>query len=503
MQDKYDVIVIGAGIGGLTAAAILAKNGKKVLVLEKNPVAGGYAVNFRRGEFEFDASLHMIDGCIEGGNSWEVLSSLGILNDIELVKPQYLYRSIFPDFDYRVPQCNLDKYINDLGGFFPTEKRNLERFFKKAADLSCKIRAFFDYKESSFSGSLFRNLKSFELLFYQNKTLKQMLDDFFRDQRLKAILSQLWPYYGLAPHRLASMCFCYATYDFLKHGGYYIKGGAETLSNALYKIVVQNNGKILLNTSVTKIILKNRQAEGVITNQGEQYLSDFIISGIDAHKTFFELIDPVSIPAKYTNRIQKLEPSISLFQIYLGLNENLSAKGFTDYEVFCNPDYDLDSHYGACMRGNDANNVSFSFSFYSNIDKNYCPKDKFIMGITTLSGYEYWAELSREDYHSAKQRMAEALIRRTEKIIPNLKSYIQTMEIATPLTMERYTGSYKGAVYGWGQTVNQCGMNRLNNVTPVDNLLLASAWTWLGGGIFSVLYAGARAAYKITGKRTQ
>ena len=126
MSEKYDVIIIGAGIGGLAAGAVLSKKGKKVLVLERIHVPGGCAVNFRRGRFEFDASLHLLNGLDKGKPSYRLLEECGVDKKVKFLKPAHLYRSIFPDFDVRVPQCNSEAYINILGNLFSKEKNRIK-----------------------------------------------------------------------------------------------------------------------------------------------------------------------------------------------------------------------------------------------------------------------------------------------------------------------------------------------------------------------------------------
>jgi len=497
MQNKYDVIIIGAGIGGLTAAAILAKNGKKVLVLEKNPVAGGYAVNFRRKEFRFEASLHMLDGYNESGLMHGILKRHGILPRIKLIKPKYLYRSIYPDMDIKVPQCNVPGYIDILCQHFPSEKKGIPKLFKEMRGLHRDVERFM-YSRVPFGFERTYFPFKYPYLFqYSNKAYKFMLDKFLKDDRLKAAISQLWPYYGLPPSALASFYYVYPTFDYLYNGGCYIKGGSQSLTNALLETIKENGGEILYRRKVSKVIVENNIAKGVETGKNEQFFADAFVSNIDARTTFLALIGKENLPKKFSRNILNSKPSISIFQAYLGLNREFKDIGLSEYEIWYNPGYDINKQFEASLGKINVNKIFFALALYSLIDPSLSTPGKSVMCITALSEYDYWASLSREHYLDEKRRVTDGLIRQAEKIIPNLSSYVEHIETATPLTMERYTGNYKGAVYGWSQIVSQSGINRQPKETPIRNLYLASAWTRIGGGIFPVMYAGECAAMKI------
>lgn len=501
MQNKYDVIVIGAGIGGLAAGAILSRKGKKVLVIEKNPVAGGYVVNFRRGNFEFDTSLHLIDGFVKGGYVYEVANECGILDKIELLKPKYLFRSIYPDFDINVPQTNLKEYIDLLGSLFPQEYSNIVHLFKEMTDIFGEAKellyTYFPYNLEL----IMVPLKYHAILKYFTKTYQQMLGRYIKDERLKAIISQLWPYFGLPPSKLSAFYYVFPYYDYLCSGGYYPKGGARSLVDTFLSVIEDNGGEIRLKTEVKKIIVKNRLAQGVLIEKDEFIGGDFIISNIDTRKTFLTLIGIDNLPLRYVNRIKNLQPSISAFQIYLGLKCNLKELGYNDYEIFYNPSYDIDRQFSKGVMGCDIKENVCVLTISSNINS-FSPLDnKSIMEISVLSNYDFWASLKKEEYNDQKQRVAQDLIKQAEKIMPGLSSNIEKIEIATPLTMERYTGNYKGAIYGWSQIISQSGINRLKNSTPISNLYLASAWTRMGGGVSMVTAAGAIAAKRILSKR--
>ena len=190
-----------------------------------------------------------------------------------------------------------------------------------------------------------------------------------------------------------------------------------------------------------------------------------------------------------------MKHSISAFEVHLGLNVDLSKHDSlsSEYELFINPSYDFDEQYLACL-ANNMNHVPLSVTFYSNLEKNLAPNKKSYLSITTLAGYDFWTGSLDKEYLDRKELFADILIKRVQKFIPDLASHIEVKDIATPLTMERYTGNYKGAVFGWEQNVSQAGINRTDNFTPINNVYLVGAWTRPGAGIVGVLQSGERVA---------
>ena len=498
MAEKYDVIIIGAGIGGLTAGAILAKNGKKVLILEKNHGVGGYAVNFKRGDFNFDVALHMLDGCDQDKITYRMFKNCGILEKVQFLKPKFVYRSIFPDFDFRVPQTNIVKFIDILVEYFPEERPGLTKFFKDMEGIFIDVEKFlYSYLPLPLELICFP-FKYPSLLKYCFLTYENMLDKYIRDRKLKAILSQLWLFYGLPSSKLSSYIYAFPTFDYLNNGATYIHGGGQALSNAIFEVFKENGGEIMFNAESTNILVKNRTVKGVTTKDNE-YFADYVISNIDARKTFLELIGEDKLKNSFIGKLKKYKPSLSAFVIYLGLSVSLKEKGIPDYEIFLNPDYDLDKQQEAIIQ-NDMRNVPFMLTISSNLDESTCPKGKSTMSISIESGYDFWKNLNPVDYSAKKDELASILIKRAENVIPGLSSYIERKEIVTPLTMERYTNNYKGAIFGFSQVVNQSGLFRISSDTPIRNLYLASAWTIPGGGMSAVMHAGERVAEKILRK---
>jgi prolycopene isomerase len=205
-----------------------------------------------------------------------------------------------------------------------------------------------------------------------------------------------------------------------------------------------------------------------------------------------------SCPADYLARLDANDVSLSSFQVFLGLGEDLVGKhGVTDSEIFYETGYDADAAYRAMLAA-DIENCGFGLTLYDNLYEGYSPKGKNTVNIISLQGFDHWKRYEdayergeKTEYNKEKARMADVLIGRVEdRFLPGLSDAIEVKEIGTPLTNLRYTRNTRGAIYGFDQTLNNSGPTRLGHKTPVRNLYLAGAWTRPGHGYSAVLWSG-------------
>jgi len=478
---KYDVIVIGSGIGGLTVGSLLSRS-KKVLVLEKNDTFGGYCSTFKRGKFTFEASIHAINNCKKNHFAYNILKRCRVLNNIRFLQPKYLYRAIFPKHDFVVPQENIGSYIRTLMRFFPKESDGIKSVFRHMYEIHLEAERINRRKQLK---------KSPNLITSTNRSLKNMLDEYLISDELKAVISQYWLYCGLPPSKLSPIHFSYIAQDYMRNGSYCVEGGIKNIIDNLVKSIRKNNGKVYADHEVDKILIEKDKAIGVKTKVGKVFYGDYVISNIDAQYTFENLTEDNSRIKTCIKQMRQVSPSVSSCRVYLGLGIDIRKLGIFDYEIFLNPSYDLDKSFNALLE-NKIDTIPFGVCIHSNVDSTLCGKNKTVLSITALSNFDHWSTLDKCAYEKAKINTANALTKRVEKIIPNLSDYIEKLIVATPLTMLRYTGNNKGAAYGWSRNVFFYGSKYMNIQTPIKHLFLTSNWTKIGGGVEGVMRSAER-----------
>lgn len=495
-SDEFDAVIIGSGLGGLSCAAAFARQGFRPLVIEQHNKPGGYATAFKRpGGFLFDVSLHSTSAQLRNG-VYNLIPGLPEITGVEFVQLPYLCRAIFPNHDFRVAQKDVPAYAAQLSAQFPQETDGIRRLIDEMTGVAADVSKF-----SAAQGKVDMSRFSADyplLLRYATHTWSEVLEARIKDPKLQAILSVFWGYYGLPPSKLAAVYYALPTIGYLAQGGYYPKGRSQTISDAIAGFIESHGGKVLLSTSVDRILTKDGAATGVHTADGQEYKGKVVVSNANAWDTFHRLMDPETLPHEFLTRMDGYSVSLSTFLVFLGLKKDLVKEaGLKDAEIFCETGYDPEASYNGALTA-DVGNPGFGLMLYDNVYPGYSPPGKNTMSIVTLQSFDHWKPFEtdywkgrKNAYKAEKERIANVLIRQVERmLLPGLSRAIEVKEIATPLTNVRYTGNYRGAIYGWDQTLDNSGIRRFPHKTPVKNLFLAGAWTQPGGGYAGVIPSG-------------
>jgi prolycopene isomerase len=488
-QWQPDIVVIGAGLGGLATASLLAQRGKRVLVIDRHNVPGGYATNFTRKGFTFDVSLHSFDGVIAGAHSFECIKACGVADRVTFLPHKRLYRFVSREIDLSVSERDLDSYKRQLSLLFPDESANIDRLFAEAQRTYADVAGFLYARLPFWLRLLATPFLFHRILRYENTSVHGFFSKFTRNERLKGVLAAQWTYYGLPPQQLAFPYFSYPFIDYLRHGGYSVKGGSQELSNALRAVIEENGGQVVLSSPVTKIHTDGKRVTGISSKKTGFVRTRRVIANISPFAVR-ELIG-ADFPKATSRRLDKARSSISAFQVYLGLDCSLQKLGVSpsEYIVFKSDNPDLPGQYQAMQAGNVAEEASgWSLNFFSNVDPTLAPPGKSTLGIFTLLGAEGWHGLSKSAYRTKKLALTQALIRKAESVLPGLSNHIEVCEAGSPHTLNKFTANPQGCIYGFEQSIHQSGlMRRFPQRYPIKGLFHVGAWTFPGAGFIGTL----------------
>ena len=466
MKEKYDVVIIGAGVGGLVCGCYLAKAGLKVLIVEKNDKPGGYCTSFERDGYRFDAGPHCFGSLREeGGILFRILKELNLLGRIEFITSDHTDRILTPDKTIFIRK-NKEDTKKELLSHFPEEKENINDFFK-----------FILHKDFFYILSKTKKI-----------TFKKLLDNFFKDDKLKSALSVLTINLNLPPSRASALVMVVLLREFILDGGYYPKGGMQVFSNLLTQRFKEYGGKIFLSTVVKKIITKRRKVEAVKLNNDELIPSKVVISNADAAFTFKKLLDCSTEEAE---KVDRLKPSYSAFLVFLGLKEKLKIKP-PHFVTWFLSDYDVEGIYKEMNSFEDKKIKGGMVAFPSLVDSSLVSKNKEIVRIFIVAKYASW-----NAWRKHKEKMCNRILERVSYLIPDLTKIIEIKEIATPYTFYKYTFNRKGALFGWQATPSQIDKNIFPSHTSINNLYLVGHWVINGVGNSSITGVATTGRYLI------
>ncbi|MCA9934268.1 MAG: NAD(P)/FAD-dependent oxidoreductase [Ardenticatenaceae bacterium] len=504
--EKFDVVVIGAGLGGLSAAGYLAKAGKRVLVLEHHTVPGGYAHEFRRGKYRFEVALHALDGAGPGGWAYPTLRELEVLEQVKFERMDPFYTVRFPKHEV-VAYADPMKYEAELIRHFPAEAAGIRQLFSAMMQVFFEVRRFMEDGELGRRPSLHEMPAHYpHMLGAMGQSWGEFMDQYIQDPELQGAISTLWAYYGLPPSQLNAATFIFPWVSYHLFGAYYPEGGSMAMSRALEATLKKYGGEVRYRQTVTGIEVVDGMATAVTTEKGLRVEADLIISNANAPDTLLKFVGKEHLPASYASKVADAlaKSATGSLVVYLGLERDLLAEGWPHHELFLVETYDVEKDYEAMQNGR-FEQTGIIISHYNQADPGCAPEGGSVVTLTTLAPWDYanqWGTGGNLEkygqnpqYLELKQAAGEALIDRAEAVIPGLRDAIKYVEIGTPLTNYRYSLNPGGSIYGSEQSVENMYLNRLSEKTPIPNLLLAGAWV-NGGGMSAALLSGRSVAQR-------
>jgi all-trans-retinol 13,14-reductase len=506
--EHADVVVVGAGLGGLTTAAYLAVAGRRVVVVDRHAVAGGNGTVFTHDGYEFDVGLHYIGDCGPQGAIPSALRPLGIELTFREMDPDGFDTFFFSDgSSFRVPK-GVDAFKARLIETFPDEVEGIEQYL----DVVTAIDA-----ELSGGGP------GEAVMAHLDATLGSLFDDLGLSARLRTVLSGQHGTYALPPSRVSLLLHAGLTMHYLK-GAYYPEGGGQVIADRLVEVIEAHGGRIVLQTPVERILVGDggsvdgvrlhvpsaRRAQGV----PELIRAPAVVSNADLKHTVLDMVGPEHLPADYVATVADFEMSLPLFVLYLILDIDLAEQGVPNTNLWVLSD-DVEHEYATLEGGSmldEPMTYITSASLKDPTNRRLCRPGQTNVQIMTLvpREHEWWgltaggpAEGERyrtnEAYRARKGEVRDRLLAMAERALPGLGEHIVYEECATPVTHERFVRSTGGTSYGIACTPRQFALNRPGYASPLPGLFLVGASTMSAHGIAGAMNGGVACASAVLG----
>ncbi len=497
MADNYDVIVIGAGNGGLAAAATTAKAGLKTLVLEKHNLPGGSASSFVRGRFEFEPSLHELCGVGNEQNPGEIYNLFKKLDAKVDWRYEYnTFRAIVKGpngYDVKL-RSGVENFCEDMEKAVPGCYSSVKAFF----DLQKKVDAALAYieKKKGNPNPLVMIFKHADFLRIASHSADDVLNALGVPEKAKQILGTYWGYLGVPMDIMNCMHYLSMFSGYLKYGAAMPYKRSHELSLAIEKTILDNGGEIWYNSKVTGIIFNEDGSVGGVKLGDREIRAKQVISNTMPDNIYNMASDKSKIPERSKKLANARRLGLSVVTIYVGLDCTKEDLGINDYTVFVMPDGNTRKQWE--LKKEDS---LYIVNCLNEAIPDSSPKGTSTLFFTALLLPEDCPKMDAREYKKFKRDIAEKYISDYEKIQGiDIKSHIEEIEVATPVTFARYLGSPGGTIYGymtsdWDNILARIASSKEDNIIP--GITFAGGHAERGDGYSTSYVTGQMAGNKV------
>ena len=510
MANDYDAIVIGSGLGGLTAGALYARAGHKVLVLEQNDRFGGAATTYHRGAMTIEASLHeTANPQAIADPKGEIFEMLDLYQDIELVPVGDFQevRSLLIGRPLVIPH-GMDVLRDRLIERFPHEAASIRRFLKRIESIQSATQLFMARHDRFWwlTHGVGLPFRLWPVLRDWRASVSEVLERYFGDnEAIKIALAANLIYWSDDPDRMWWLFYVLAQGAFIQGGGHYIKGGSQVLSDRLVDRIREAGGEALTSQTAVEILAGEQAGVSGVRYRpragGEDTVSRAPVVFANASPHAVENMLPATARDSFMAPYRDRPLSTSLISITLGLNRRPSELGVSAYSTMIIPAWmerlsDLKQCAGLLAEMPGSRLPVLGVCNYSHIESGLIDGELFPVSVAGADRITNWEGLSDDDYHARKNAWLDAVVECLDKEWPGFADVVVQRECATARTMRDVLNTPGGAIYGFAPNVPErsllSGPPRTPE-TPIKGLWLASAYAGFGG-FSGAMYSGGTAA---------
>lgn len=510
VKNTYDTIIVGSGVGGLSAAICLAREGQKVLVLEQHDVPGGWCHSFYLNGYRFTPGVHYVGLLDKGQSTSELYEGLGIANDIAFYKmnPKGFEHCWVEDQRFDYPD-NFEDLKTALIARFPHEKKGIIKYLTLVKNIGRQLQLI--PKVRGFWQQITIPFKTKHMGKYSPFSLKRVINWHVKDPLLQSFLNIQFGDHGLAPGK-ASFIMHAAIMCHYESGGFYPMGGGGAIVKAMTNKIKKHNGKVQTSTAVKRILIevgKKKKAVGVELDSGEQIFAKRVISNADPGITYFDLIGKEHLSNKILKKLNKTKYSCTSLMLFLTVDMDVKKAGLDSGNIWLLSDKDFDAIYEDSQDEDILKNDEFPGMFIScttlkdpiSFDGRYHTLEAITyINYDAFKAFENENEQRSEAYLKFKEQIIEKFLRSLEKVVPGITASIVHKELGTPITNEYYINSTDGNVYGTEKSLKHIGPFAYKMKTEIENFYLCGAST-VSHGVAGASYSGVQTAAAILGCR--